>query len=501
MQASVLPGTENAGLPFRSPDGRFIAYAAGGKLRMVDSGGGTPQVLADTPAFQGGTWNRDGVILFGTTDGPLYQVPASGGVPKPVLPLDTARQEIRQTWPHFLPDGRHYLYSSLGGDRGGVFLGSLDSRETRLVVDSFSNANWVSPGFLLFGSGNALMAQPFDSGTLRLGGAPSPVANRVVSMANNMHGSFFASSVNGTLVYRTTGPPPLIQPAWYDRNGKRLGSVGSPRVYQQMTLSPDEKWLAMQVGDPGDAHSDLWLLDLASGILSRLTSDAASKDTVVWSPDGHEILYSSDRSTGVKNLYRKAVGGGEPQLVFASPEPLYPGEWLRDGSYLFLNDNGRSFSRLAPGGAKPETLFDTTYAKDEPRVSPDGRWVAYNTDESGRWEVYIASFPDFANRRQISNKGGAQGYWRKDGKELFYLSTDGDLVSVSIQPGPSPEPGIPKVLFRTRVAVAPWLDQFVATGDGQRFLFLERLDATDAPVAYSAQAFTIVVDWPAAVRK
>ena len=239
---------------------------------------------------------------------------------------------------------------------------------------------------------------------------------------------------------------------------------------------------------------DIWLLDLSSNILSRVTSDPANKDTVAWSPDGREILFSSNKS-GTLNLYRKMVGGGDEQLIQASAEVVYPAEWLKDGSFLYMNFQGKSFYRLAPGaGSKPETLLKTEYLKDEPRVSPDGHWVSYNTNESGRWEVYIAAFPSFTERRQVSNNGGFQGYWRKDGNELFYLSLDGNLVSVPIKPGPALEAGIPKVLFPTRIPVQPTWDQFAVTGDGQRFLVLESIEG-------EAKPFTIVLNWPAAVRR
>jgi Tol biopolymer transport system component len=259
-------------------------------------------------------------------------------------------------------------------------------------------------------------------------------------------------------------------------------------------LSPDEKRFATQILDPKVGISDFWLLDLTSGILSRITSDPADKDTAAWSPDGREILFSSNK-TGTLNLYRKMVGGGDEQLVLPSSEPVYPAEWLKDGSMTFLNAGGRSFYRLAPvAGAKPETLLKTEYSKDELRVSPDGRWAAYNTNESGRWEVYLAAFPSFTERRQISNNGGTQGYWRKDGKELFYLSLDGDMMSVPIKPGSAPEPGVPAVLFPTRIPFSPTADQFAVTGDGQRFLLLESLES-------EAKPFSIVLNWPAGVKR
>jgi len=496
VQAAALPGTEDSRLPFWSPDSRFIGYFANGKLRKIDANGGPPQILCDTPTFLGGTWNRDGIIVLGKTNGPLHQVTSAGGEPKPLLQLDTARKETGQGWPHFLPDGRHFLYASLSSEvgKGGIYLGSIGSQESRRLLDTVSNASFVSPGLLLFGRGRVLMAQQFDSGKLQLGGDPFPVAD-LVGRSEVTQNSIYSSSPDGALVYQSEiSSAADLQPAWYDRSGKRLGSVGEPRIYRQGTLSPDEKRFAGQILDPRVGTYDIWLLDLTSGILSRMTSDPSTKDTVAWSPDGREILFGSNKS-GILNLYRKVVGGGDEQLVQASAEAVYPAEWLKDGSFLYMSFQGKSFYRLPPGaGSKPETLLKTEYSKDEPRVSPDGHWVAYNTDESGRWEVYIASFPGFTERRQVSNNGGVQGYWRKDGKELFYLSLDGNLVSVPIKPGAALEAGIPKILFPTRVPVAPQWDQFAVTGDGQRFLVLESIEG-------EAKPFTIVLNWTAAARR
>ncbi|MFN7938802.1 MAG: protein kinase [Bryobacteraceae bacterium] len=501
VRPTALTGTDGGTRPFWSPDAKFIAFVGTDrKLKKIDAIGGTPQTLCDVPVrFAGGTWSKEGIILIGDGDGVIQQVGASGGEPKPLLKLDTTRQESRQVAPHFLPDGRHFLFTSFtagssGEGRGGIYLASLDSQETRRLLNTESNANFVAPDLLLFGRGRALMAQTFDPGKLQLTGEPFPVADMIArSEVTNM--SFFSSSPNGALVYRPDSlDGGLIQPAWYSRDGKMLRTAGEPRAYRQGTLSPDEKRFAAQIVDSASRNGDLWLLDLTSGILSRMTSDRANKDTVAWSPDGKEVFFSSNK-TGVLNLYRKLAGGGDEQLVAASTEPVYPAEWLKDGSFTFMNTNGRSFYRLAPGvGMKPETLLKTDYNKDGLRVSPDGRWAAYNTNESGRHEVYIAAFPSFTERRQVSNAGGVQGYWRKDGKELFYLSLDGKMVSVPVQPGTTLEAGIPKALFPTRIRVAPVTDQFAVSGDGQRFLLLESVESESKP-------FTIVLNWPAAVKR
>jgi Tol biopolymer transport system component/tRNA A-37 threonylcarbamoyl transferase component Bud32 len=493
VQAKSLAGTDDATSPFWSPDSRFIGFFTHGQLKIVDAAGGTPQTLYDVQQLVGGTWNRDGVIVFGADNGPLRRISAAGGEPKPLLTLDTARGETSQAWPHFLPDGQHFLYTSQGGPRAGVYLASLDSKATSRVLDVVSNVNWVAPGLLLFARGRTLMAQPFDARTLRLSGTPLPVVDPVAKTIGPK--AIFSSSPNGTLVYwPESAVAQELQLVWCDRSGRRLGSVGGAHRYRQGTLSPDEKWFAAQVNDPEGHHADIWLVDLVSGNLNRMTSGEASKDTVVWSPDGREILFSSGQN-GPMNPYRMGVGRGEERLVYKSGDDVYPGQWLSDGSFLLLNSWGVSFFRLRPGAAmKLEPLLTNQYNKDEPRVSPDGHWVVYNTDESGRWEVYLASFPGFQNRRQISTNGGVQGYWRKDGKELFYLSQDGDLMSVAVKPGAPPEPGIPKVLFRTRIPVAAQLDQYAVAADGQRFLLLESLEN-------QARPFTVVVDWPTAVQR
>jgi len=294
------------------------------------------------------------------------------------------------------------------------------------------------------------------------------------------------------MVYRSASSENL-QAAWYDRQGKRLAPVGEPRAYKQFTLSPDEKRIAAQAPGPNN-RDHLWLLDLTSGILSLFTSDHSGReDGAVWSPDGRELVFGSSRS-GPTNLYRKTVGGGDDRLVLKSGENNFAEQWLKDGSLLFLNESGKSFYRLGlEAGAKPETLLKTEYSKDEPRVSPDGRWVVYNTLESGRWEVYVASFPAFAERRQVSGNGGVQGYWAKDGKELFYLALDGAMMFVPIKPGERLETGVPQVLFQTKVPVLPTRDQFAVTNDGQRFLLLESIETETKPL-------TVVINWPAAAK-
>ena len=490
-QSTALPGTEMAYLPFWSPDSRFIGFFADGKLKKIDANGGPPLTLCDARFAGGGTWNRAGIIIFRPDLGPLYQVSSAGGEAKPLLKLDELRKERGQFAPHFLPDGDHFLYTSYSQEqgKGGIYVGSLGTKESRQLSSAETNAAFAQPGFLFFGRGSTLMAQPFDSGKLQFGGDPFPVAESVGQWG--LSGISFSLSQNGVLVYRSTTSDNL-QAVWYDRQGKRLAPVGEPRAYRQFTLSPDEKRIAAHMPGPNN-RDDLWLLDLTSGILSRFTSDPGRVDGAIWSPDGRELVFTSNRS-GRMNLYRKIVGGGDDRLVLKSDENNFAEQWLKDGSLLFLNESGKSFYRLGlEAGAKPETLLKTEYSKDEPRVSPDGRWVVYNTLESGRWEVYVASFPAFAERRQVSGNGGVQGYWAKDGKELFYLALDGAMMFVPIKPGERLETGVPQVLFQTKVPVLPTRDQFAVTNDGQRFLLLESIETETKPL-------TVVINWPAAAK-
>jgi len=377
----------------------------------------------------------------------MFRVSAAGGEPKAALQLDKSRQEIGQLTPQFLPDGRHFLYSSqTNSGKNGLYAGLLDSKETWRLSSVESNASYVPPGILIYSLQDTLFAHSFDPATIKMIGEAVPIAahlGRVVEIPL----SPYSVSQSGVLVYRTRPTIGNVQLAWYSREGKRLQPIGEPREYRQITLSPDERRLAVELPSGRNTGVNIWTVDLSTGILSRLTFDANDNDIeAAWSPDGRELVFHHR-----DGVYRKMVGGGDEKLVYKSVEGLYPYKWFKEGSILLLSDEGKKFHQLPLAGEqKLLTLMTSEFDKDEPSVSPDERWVAYNSLESGRWEVYLATFPAFTEKRQVSVSGGCQPFWRKDGKELFYLTLTGKLMVADVRSGPRHRLGSLGCYFRLR---------------------------------------------------
>jgi eukaryotic-like serine/threonine-protein kinase len=490
--AQPLAGTEGADRPFWSPDSRFVAFTAEEKLKKVDASGSVVQTLCDAPkSFTPGSWSQKGGILF---PGPLglRRVSPAGGQVSAVLELDRSRQERGQLFPRFLPDGSHFLYLSLRQDAGktGVYLGSLGSKESRLLISGESNAWYVPPGFLVYGRGETLLCQPFDEKKLQLTGEPFAIADQVGSMSPGV-GSSFSFADNGVLMYRNTRSN-TVQLAWYGRDGKRLQSLGEPGEYPQVLLSPDEKRLAVERRDARNGAHNIWGLDLSTGIFSRLTFGDADNTDAMWSPDGHELIFTQNRN-GKQDLYRTRVGRGGEELVYGSDEGKFAYHWWKDGRSILINTGTTFYQLPLAGERKPVVLLTSEFRKDFPRVSSDEHWVAYNSLESGRWEVYVAAFPTFTERRQISSNGGCQPFWRKDGKELFYLTLDGKLMAVDVKGGAALSTGVPQVLFQTPERVNPMQSEYCVTGDGKKFILRE-------PVGERTTPITVVLNWNAGMK-
>ena len=531
LEARPLEGTEGANSPpFWSPDSRFIAFSTPGKLKKIVSSGGPPLTVCDAPApfVVGGAWNRDDKIIFGSQVGVL-QVAASGGSPSPI----TAGSPVggASATPSFLPDGRHFVYSRGGGDgsANGVYLGSLDTKpqeqpSKKLLADfsqvSYAPSSDPAVGYVLFvrgattpGSAGTLMAQPFDTRRLELSGEAVPIAEQVSNL------SFSAST--DVLVYvkgsQTVAAPETAgtiqgQLTWFDREGKSLGTVGDPGLYRAVAFSPDGKRLAFERADPQKVRNwNIWLYEFARGVTTRFTFDSDWDANPVWSPDGSRIAFGSNRG-GQFDLYQKTSNlAGEDELLFKSSESKVPSSWSPDGRILlYYNVTPLPFHLwlLPLGGGeadrKPVRIGHSEFNEIWAKISPDGRWIAYHSDESGKDQIYVRPFdPSLVSgspsaggtplkgKWMVSKDGGTTAVWRRDGKELFYLSLDGAAMAVEVSTSGVFQAGVPKVLFKVPGGVLFW----DATPDGKRFLMA-------APSSGSAPPpFSVVLNWQAALKK
>jgi len=521
LQARVVaPWGQNPG-PFWSPDSRFIVYQENGKLKKVDVSGGPPISLCDAPlAFGGGAWSPAGVIVFGDRAGRLMQVPAAGGVPAPLTNLDTARQETAHGFPSFLPEGRHFVYlrQSSEAEKTGIYIGSIDAKpeqqDTRLLLATSQAAVYTPApdpreatkglGFLLFLRDGTLMAQPFDARKLALAGEPVPIAEQVGSVPYG-YGHFTASDT-GALAYRVGGgSAPISQLTWLDRQGKVVGTAGQPGPYNSLAIAPDGARIAVERAEP--KGGDLWLIEsVAGGKSERFTFDPGTETAPVWSPDGSRIMYASSHDGGL-NLYQKlSNGAGNEEPFFKSSEQKYPSDWSRDGHtliYTAVDPKTQPDILSVPvegdvGSRKPTVFLSTQFNEMRGKLSPDGRWLAYQSNESGKNEIYVQPFPvsaDRAGKHLISNGGGGEPIWGRDGKELFYVNQN-KIMAAEVSTGAVFKAAPAKLLFETNlggVNGAGYL--YDVTGDGQRFL------VKAAGGEGAQEPITLVLNWTAALKK
>ncbi|MEO8436241.1 MAG: protein kinase [Pyrinomonadaceae bacterium] len=499
LNAQRLAGTEEAVYPFWSPDSRYLGFFASNKLKKIERTGGGPQTICDARAAGGGTWNRDGVILFGLDSGTIHRVSAAGGSATPVLKVDESRRETGQYWPRFLPDGQHFVYQSWNGspEDSAIFVTALDGTNRKLLLKNDSNAVYTPQGFLLFARDTTLMAQPFDATRLQLSGEPFPIAEQVTFTPQSSYSNFSISDT-GVMLF-CSGNRTQRQLIWFDRNGKELGPAGPPGEYNDIVLSPDEKKVAIQVVN--GSNTDIWLLDLARGVPSRFTFDETADDDPVWSPDGKTIVFTSARE-GRFNLYRKlSSGAGKDELLYKSEVEGKEGtDASADGRFILFDQsatgNGTDIWVLPLfGDGKPYALLQTPFSEFQGHFSADGRWFAYTSNESGRNEVYVQSFPPSGGKWLISNAGGAEPHWRRDGQELFYIAADRELMGVDVKLAPAFEASAPKALFQTGVVRHEAPNRYAVTGDGQRFL-------VNSPVGEVNQTpITVILNWTAVLKK
>jgi eukaryotic-like serine/threonine-protein kinase len=499
LDAQLLPGTDDAIQAFWSPDSRFIGFFATNKLKKIDAAGGPAQTLGDARAL-GGAWNRDGIIIYAAGTTPvLSRISSAGGTPAQVTTLDAARNEASHLWPQFLPDGRHFIYlaRSVLREKSSIRVGSIDGNESRILTSADSTARYAS-GYLLFLRERSLMAQPFDPDKLAVTGDAVPIADQVGYNPGNSR-AWFSVSDNGVLVYRSRVFVDE-QVAWFDRSGKQTGQIGVSGQLGNFDLSPDGKRAILSRLDNQSGTSDLWLLDQDRE--TRFTFDPAQDRTPVWSPDGAQIAFSSSRS-GIFDLYVKpASGATNDELLYKSDNSKGPTDWSRDGKYIVYGEADPKTSIdlwLLPlfGDRKPFVFLQTPYVEDGGEFSPNGKWIAYRSNESGPFQVYVRPFPPAGGQYMVSTNGGGMPRWSADGKELFYLAADRKLMVVDVkEEGSTLTLGAPRPLFELRPTVLPpGVRPFDVTGDGQRFLVMIPIEES------SPSPLTVVMNWTAGLKK
>jgi eukaryotic-like serine/threonine-protein kinase len=495
LTAQPLSGTDGATRPFWSPDSRFLGFVAEGKLKKIDVSGGPPQKVCDAPTGSDGSWSPEGVILFdGAGNDPIYRVSASGGSPSVAVKASTERKETQVGWPEFLPDGKHFLYMATGQkpENTEYRVATLDSKETKTLAPAQTMITYAPPGYLLFVRDRTLVAQSFNPGSIKTTNEPVPLAERVGT--NSVGLALFSVSREGTLVYRTGEAGTRM--VWMDRAGKEIEAVGDPGESHNPALSPKSDRLAYDLSDSRGGRVDIWIRDLVRGVSSRFTFGAADEIAPVWSPDATRIVFSDNRS-GTYDLYQKfADGQGEEKLLLHSDEDKYPSDWSRDGKYIaYVNqskDTGFDIFILPTfGEAKPFPFVKTSFNEFWPVFSPDGRFLAYQSNESGRNEVYVQSFPGPGGKWQVSTAGGVEPKWNADGKEIVYRAPDQNLMAVEVKAADSFQAGVPKPLFAARVAPGIARNRYVAAPDDQRFLVV-------APIKRESMTpTTVVLNWAA----
>jgi len=480
--AQPVAGTDGGNFPFWSADSRAIGFFAGGKLKTTPVEGGSPSVVCDAPLGRGGTWNADGKILFAPTfESGLFQVASSGGTPQPVTKLDKSKHDSHR-WPHFLPDGRHFLYLAITHNsprdpNNGIYFASLDGKENRLLMQSDSQADYSS-GYLLFLRDTALMAQPFNPKTGSLEGAPAPIAEQILLDAGTWRAAL--TSTEGGLLAYLSGGAAANQLTWYDRSGKNIGLAGDKTLnLNHVRISPDGLKIAAELGE---SLTDIWIYDAQRGVSTRFTFGPSSSISPVWSRDGKWIVYGSLYAH--INIYRKSASGvGQAELLLEGSEKSvqnWPSDLSPDGRFLLYAAGDLVGAAqlwelpLSGDDRKPKPLMPSGFITMEARYSPDGHWIAYTSNESGKFEVYVMPSGGSAGKWQISSGGGQQPLWRRDAKELFYLSSDGKLISVPIKlNADSVQADAVRPLFslaNSILSVNGLVAPYDVTADGKRFV-------------------------------
>jgi serine/threonine protein kinase len=490
--ARALPGTENAAYPFWSPDSRFVAFSAGGKLKKVAISGGPVETLTEVQPTLG-TWSREGVVLFTADDNRLDRVSESGGNATPVTTIDASLSETGHLWPQFLPDGKDFLYlaQSSKAENNAIYVASLDSKEKKLLLKVNSNLLYVPPGYLLFHRQGTLMAQPFDAGRLQLTGEAVPV---VEGVEFNPFGSAaaFSASENGVLAYRGGGGAVPLNLVWVNRNGTEQAIGAPPHNYTFPRISPDGKRVAAGIEE---GEGQIWLYDISRDALSRLTFEGSSNVDPIWTPDGKRIAF---KGKGSRLFWQAADGGGTAEEMTTSKLEVnnIPSSFSPDGQELAFLEGAavRNIWILPLKDRTPHVFVASPAFESAPSFSPDGRWIAYTSNESGRSVIYVRPYPGPGGKWQISTEGGTEPVWNPKGRELFYR--DGQkMMAVDYTAQPTFSAGKPRMLFQGSYTPTPRsASDYDVSRDGQRFLMLKATDQAPGQIS-------VVLNWTAELKQ
>jgi Tol biopolymer transport system component len=510
LSGQQLTGTEGAYYPFWSADSRFIGFFAEGKLKKINTAGGPPVTICDASNGRGGTWNLAGNIVFSPeSTGEIYMVSAGGGDSQMITKLDSSLNHQTHRWPHFLPDGKHFFYfarTSAGArsENDAIYVASLDGKINKSLVMSHSNIAYAL-GYLIYIRENTLMAQHLDEKELTLDGDAVPIAENL-NYSNGYSRGVFSLSQNGMLIYQSGNSSAGRKLVWFDRTGQESSAFKQADNYHWASRpSPDRKKIALSIFDAPNRNRDIWIHDPKRNTRTRFTFDPANDNDPIWSPDGSQIIFASSRK-GKFDLYQKNSSGvGSEKLVLESDRNKFPTDWSSDGQFIIYNSSGNTKTKVdlwilpltsdeTGKNLEPKPLVVTEFSEGWARFSPDSKLIAHESNESGRWEVYIRPFPGPGGKWQISANGGEWVYWRGDGKELYYQSPDSKVKATEIGlSGSAVEVGSEKTLFDLPGGSSSNIMD--VSPDGNKFLInLPVIEKSKAPLR-------LVTNWDTGLKK